>query len=69
MRLVGFAAFCLAVGACSSIPAPVVDMEGVDQAQYNRDLAQCYENVGLIEAGNPVSQCMHNKGYTVLVWN
>lgn len=68
-RLLCIIAGIAAVGiGCGPLPAPVVDMEGVDQVKYNRDLAACYEEKRLtIEMGNAVSNCMKAKGYTILV--
>jgi hypothetical protein len=54
--------------SCNPLPAPVVDMEGVNPVTYNRDLAACYEEKKwAIEAGNAISNCMSAKGYKVLV--
>jgi len=54
--------------SCNPLPAPVVDMEGVNPVTYNRDLAACYEEKKwAVEAGNAVSNCMRAKGYKVLV--
>jgi hypothetical protein len=63
--LIGVAAFALA--ACTPVPQPIVDMTGVDQAQYNKDLAACYDAIPGFSFGNPVSKCMADKGYKVLV--
>jgi hypothetical protein len=59
----------LATGAaaCSTLAPPVVDMEGVDQVKYNRDLAWCYNNLSGFEMGNAVTNCMERKGYKILV--
>jgi hypothetical protein len=42
-------------------------MTGVDHVQYNRDLADCYNSIPFIAAGNPVTSCMEKKGYKILV--
>lgn len=56
------------LSACTATPAPVVDMQGIDPAQHNRDLAACYEEKKYAtEWGNPISNCMKAKGYKILV--
>lgn len=61
----------LVIGAagCGGGPLqpPIVDQTGVDPAQYNRDLAACYEAAPAVSFGNPVTRCMEAKGYKVLV--
>lgn len=53
---------------CGPLPAPVADIEGVDQVKYNRDLAACYEEKRwATEMGNPIANCMKAKGYKILV--
>lgn len=42
-------------------------MEGVDQAQHSRDLADCVNHADAFAFGNPVTKCMRAKGYTILV--
>jgi len=58
---------CGALSACSGVPEPVVDMTGVDHAQYNRDVADCYEKMPAFAFGNPVTTCLERKGYKILV--
>ena len=53
--------------SCSTMPVPVVDMEGVDQIQYNRDLADRYDETPAFAFGNWLATCLESKGYTVLV--
>lgn len=61
---------CIAAQACTGLPPPVVDMEGVDQAKYNRDLAACYEEKKFaFEMGNPITNCIKKKGYKILYSN
>ncbi len=48
---------------------PVVDMQGVDVAQYNRDLAHCENNPPAFTLGNTTSNCMRAKGYNILANN
>lgn len=61
-------ALCAAAsGACTPTQAPIVDMTGKDQATYNRDLAACYEAAPAVAFGNPITDCMKAKGYTILV--
>jgi hypothetical protein len=54
-------------GCVGPPPNPVVDMTGVDQAVYNRDLADCINNQPAFAFGNPVTKCMRVKGYRILV--
>lgn len=54
------------VGGCYAPPAPVVDMAGVDPAQYNRDLAACMKDMPFVAAGNYKATCMAKKGYKIL---
>jgi hypothetical protein len=57
----------LLLDSCAaSPPEPVIDMQGVDPAQYSRDLAGCYQNIPFAALGNPVSTCMESKGYVIL---
>lgn len=67
MRWMLLAAVTAAIISCSAPQAPVVDMEGVDPAQHNRDLAECYRTMPAIAAGNPITTCMKEKGYRILV--
>jgi starvation-inducible outer membrane lipoprotein len=61
---------CIALQACAGLPPPVVDMEGVDHAKYNRDLAACYEEANsAVEMGNAVTNCIKRKGYKILYSN
>lgn len=57
----------LVLAGCTSVPQPVVDMAGVDQAKYSQDLAACYNEMPAVYFGNPVTACMKQKGYKVLV--
>lgn len=66
-RVLMLAAAAALLAGCQATPAPIVDMQGVDQAQYNRDLAWCVNNQPAFAFGNPVTDCMRNKGYTILV--
>lgn len=54
-------------GCGGPVPAPIVDMHGVDQAKYNEDLADCVNNQPAFAFGNPVTKCMKAKGYKILV--
>lgn len=42
-------------------------MTGRDQATYNRDLAACYKAAPAVSFGNPITECMKAKGYTILM--
>lgn len=68
MRLFTLALVLSIVTACGPPPAPVVDMTGVDPATYNRHLAMCYRLAReQITFGNPVTKCMADNGYRILV--
>jgi hypothetical protein len=54
-------------GAGGPTMAPVVDMTGVNQQTYNKDLAFCYQHMPLFAVGNPVTKCMQAKGYKIVV--
>lgn len=56
-------------GCVSSTPQPIVDMQGVDIVQYNRDLAYCETHVPFFSARNPYSDCLRAKGYKILLHN
>jgi hypothetical protein len=62
-------AISMAVSSCGGGPtmAPVVDMKGVNQDTYNKDLAYCYQHMPFIAAGNPVTKCMQAKGYKIVI--
>lgn len=52
ITLAAFAAITLVAGACASHPDPIVDMKGVNAAQYEKDLAECRiyaDNVSVTE--------------------
>lgn len=60
----------LALYACGGAPpVPVVDMQGVDLVQYNRDLAYCENNPPAFGLGNVTSNCMRAKGSHILANN
>jgi predicted metal-binding protein len=61
----------VACGGCTGIQAPIVDMNGVDQARYNIDLSDCAKRASamFISAGNPISRCMEERGYKILFRN
>jgi len=52
-RLIVIALIPLALAACRS-SEPIVDMQGVNRAQYNRDLAECRQYADQVEAGREV---------------
>lgn len=66
-------AAALMLAGCSSVSSqrPLVDLEGVDLAKYQRDMAACEDETAsqLVVAGNGVSRCMQAKGYKILRWN
>jgi hypothetical protein len=52
----------------SAYEPPVVDMRGVDQQRYAQDLHDCTEakkNAGFVTVGQPISDCLEKRGYTV----
>lgn len=55
--------------ACSSVPPPIVDKTGVDEGKYSHDLADCYHQMPAFAVGNPITDCMREKGYKILVAN
>lgn len=60
------AATAALLAACAPVPEPIIDMAGVDQVTYHRDLVECYRTQPFIAAGNPVTTCMRAKGYRIL---
>lgn len=54
----------------SAFEPPVVDMTGVNLAKHQADQNECVArrraNDGLIVAGAPITECMRDKGYTIL---
>ena len=55
-------------GGCYPTPTPIVDMTGIDQGTYSRDLAKCVDQEGqkVVVLGNGVTRCMKKKGYKIL---
>jgi hypothetical protein len=69
MRLPRFDVGLLAISLLSgcAIPQPgVYDIRGVDPVQYNDDLAYCRNHEPFFSTGNPITNCMRDKGYKVL---
>jgi hypothetical protein len=66
-QILPLAGILLLSGCGGPVPTPVVDMSGVDQVKYNRDLAECINNQPAFAFGNPVTKCMRANGYDVLV--
>ncbi|RYE94346.1 MAG: hypothetical protein EOO78_25580 [Oxalobacteraceae bacterium] len=59
------------LGGCSK-PEPLIDRINVSDAKYNRDIADCREQVsgGWIPfVGGSSADCMRGKGYHVLMNN
>lgn len=57
----------LGAAGCSSSNLTVNRM-GIDDARYERDLAECKQASGLsLSFRNPVATCMTGKGYQVLM--
>jgi hypothetical protein len=59
----------LLCASCSTPQPPVVDMSGIKQETYNRDLAHCYNSMPFFAVGNAVTNCMQAKGYRILYAN
>lgn len=58
----------LPIAGCGGpVLPPEVDMVGVDQAQYQKDLQACYRDMPGFAWGNPITKCMKEKGYKILV--
>ncbi len=57
------------VGCDGPLPDPIIDRAGVDEVQYNRDLAACHIGRPVITAGSYVANCVTRKGYKVLYGN
>ena len=55
----------LMLAGCSTPADPVVDMQGVDQVQYSRDVAWCRNHVEPTW-GSWMDKCLKQKGYKVL---
>lgn len=63
------ALLCFGAVGCAGLPPPsLIDMEGANLVQHNRDLNDCYEQKSklFISSGNFVGNCMESKGYKVL---
>ena len=59
------------LGACSR-PEPLIDRINVSDAKYNRDIADCREQVSgswIPFTGGSSADCMRGKGYHVLMNN
>ena len=52
--------------ACSPIPMPLVEKEGVTVSQMNKDLAECKNSLPAISLGTFMYDCMAAKGYDVI---
>jgi hypothetical protein len=63
MKLVAIGLAALALAGCA-VPLPIVDMQGKDPVQTNRDMAWCQANQPAFAWGNPIATCMKAKGYT-----
>lgn len=54
------------IAACAGPDLPVVDLQGKDPVQANRDMAACQTYAAGGGWGNPIASCMVDKGYTLL---
>jgi len=70
MRSAASAAYLLTllslVGCGGELPDPIIDRAGVDEVQYNRDLAACHNERPAITVGAYITRCMTQRGYKVL---
>lgn len=61
----------LALAGCSTNSAlepPVVDQSGVDPRKFALDQSECVNRGrGAVVLGAPITACMREKGYTILV--
>jgi hypothetical protein len=62
-------ALLMLLAGCVGPPSPpVVDMNGVDPAKYQQDLADCRAaKKWTLTFGNDVDECLQAKGYKILV--
>jgi hypothetical protein len=57
----------LVAPGCEHIhPVPIIDLQGVDQVKYNRDLADCYKEQGVFVTDQMLPKCVERKGYKVI---
>jgi hypothetical protein len=58
----------LLLAGCADRPGdPIVDMQGVDPAKYQQDLADCREErKWTLTLGNYMDECLETKGYKIL---
>jgi hypothetical protein len=52
----------------SALEPPIVDQRGVSHEKFAQDQAECIQRgQGFFVAGAPITACMRERGYTVLV--
>jgi hypothetical protein len=65
------APLAFALAGCSTNSAlepPVVDMSKVSPQKFAQDQAECQERgKGAVVIGHPITDCMRDRGYTILV--
>lgn len=54
------------LAGCAGPDLPVIDLQGKDPVQANRDMAACQVYATGGGWGNPIASCMVGKGYTLL---
>ena len=61
-----FVALAAMIAGCAGPDLPVVDLEGKNPVQVNRDMATCQTYAAGGGWGNPIASCMVGKGYTLM---
>lgn len=52
----------------SALEPPIVDQRGVDPIKFQNDQAECIERgKGFVTVGAPITACMRERGYNILV--
>ena len=61
---------CASAEFRSPYEPPVVDMRGVDQTKYAKDLGECTDELRnqVVAFNAPISHCMERRGYRIVVY-
>ena len=67
-RLLACGGLLILLAACAGRRGdPIVDMQGVDPAKFQQDLAYCHEErKWTLTLGNYMDECLATKGYKIL---